>query len=65
MNTGKYFLANLPEVASKDVVGNNDKLVGEPHTPVGIQVLVTEARALAAKDMPLFLLIEPHAMTWA
>src|SRR3990170_1879929 len=29
LNTGKYFLAKLPEAAGKDVAENNDTVVGE------------------------------------
>ena len=65
LNTRKYFRAELPEAAGKKVAGDNAKLTGQQQTPAGSQVLAIEISALAAEDMPLVLVGERQAPTWA
>ena len=61
---GKYFPAELPGAAGKDVVGC-PKLAGERQPPAGPQVLTVEAASLTVEDGPLVLAVEPQAPAWA
>ena len=54
-----YFPAELPEAAGKDVAGNNSTVAGEQPLSAEPQVLVIEASAPVAKEMPLVLVVEP------
>ena len=54
----KYFPAELPGAAGKDVAGC-PKLAGEQQPPVGPQALTVEAAALMAEDEPLVLAVKP------
>ena len=65
LNTGKYFLAELPEAAVEDVAGNNNTVAGEQPLSAEPQVLSTEASTPVAEEMPLVLTVEPLAPTWA
>jgi ribonuclease HI len=59
LNTGKYFSAELPEAAGKEVAGNNNASAGERRPRAEPQVLVVEASTPAAEEMPLILVVEP------
>ena len=61
---GKYFPAELPGAADKDVAGC-PKLDGERQPPTGPQALAVEAAALMAEDVPSVLAVEPQAPAWA
>mgnify|MGYP005830615637 FL=1 len=61
---GKYFPAELPGAADKDVAGC-PKLAGEQQPPAEPRALTVEASALAAEDVPLALAVEPQAPAWA
>ena len=65
LNTGKYFPAELPEATGKKVPGNNDTTAGEQRLHAEPQVLATEASAPTVEEMPLVLVVEPQAPTWA
>ena len=60
---GKYFPAELPRAAGKEVA-ENPKLAGEQQPPVGPQALAIEAATPTAKDEPLVLAVEPQAPAW-
>ena len=64
ISTGQYFLAELPKVASKNVVENDDVLASEQRPQAESQILVVEVSTPIAKEMPL-VLVEPQALAWA
>src|SRR3990170_1452912 len=45
LNTGKYFLAELPEAVGKNVAGNNTEVASEQRPLAEHQVLAIEASA--------------------
>ena len=47
LSTGKYFPAELPEAAGKEVARNDAKLAGKRHAPAGPQALAIETNAPA------------------
>jgi hypothetical protein len=47
LSSGKYFPAELPEAAGKEVAGNNAKLAGKRQAPAGPQALAIETNAPA------------------
>ena len=55
---GKYFPAELPGAADKDVAGC-PKLAEGQQPPAGPQALAIEAAAPTAEDEPLVLVVEP------
>ena len=57
---GKYFPAELPGAAGKDVAGC-PMLAGEQQPPAEPRALTVEAAALAVEDVPLVLAVEPQA----
>jgi hypothetical protein len=61
LNTGKYFLAELPEAAGKNIAGSNNSTAGEQRLRAEPQVLAAEASAPTAEEMPFVLVIEPQA----
>jgi hypothetical protein len=65
LSTGKYFPVELPKATSKDVAGSNDAAVIERLPHAEPQVLAAEASAPTAEEMPLVLVAEPQAPTWA
>jgi hypothetical protein len=62
---GKYFPAELPEAAGKELAGPDAKLAGEQQAPARAPALAVETNAPPAEDMPLILVVEPQAPTWA
>ena len=64
MGPDKYFPAELPGAAGKDVAGC-PKLAKEERPPAGPQALAMEAAAPTAEDEPLVLAVDPQAPTWA
>ena len=64
MSSGKYFPAELPEAAGMEVASSNMS-AGEQRPRAELQVLAVEASAPAAEEMPLVLVVEPQAPTWA
>ena len=61
---GKYFPAELPGAAGKDVAGDA-KIAGERQAPARPQAFAVETTAPTAEDMPLVLAVEPQAPAWA
>ena len=55
---GKYFPAELPGAAGKDVAVDAEPAMGQP-TPVRRQALAVETAAPMAEEMPLVLVVEP------
>ena len=64
MGPDKYFPAELPGAAGKEVAGY-PKLAGEQRPPAESQALAVETAAPATEDMPLVLAVEPQAPAWA
>ena len=61
---GKYFPAELPGAADKDVAGDTDPTMGRL-APAERQALAVETAAPIAEEMPLVLAVEPQAPAWA
>ena len=61
---GKYFPAELPGAAGKDVAVDTEPAEGQP-TPAGRKALAVETGAPMADEMPLVLAVEPQASAWA
>ena len=61
---GKYFPAELPGAAGKDVTRDTEPATGRL-APVERQALAIETAAPIAEEMPLVLSIEPQAPAWA
>ena len=64
LGLGKYFPAELPGATSEDVAVDADPAAGQP-TPAGPQAMAVETVAPVAEQMPLVLVVEPHAPAWA
>ena len=60
----KYFPAELPGAAGKDVAGDAEPATGRL-APVEHQALAVETAAPIAEEMPLVLTVEPQAPAWA
>ena len=61
---GKYFPAEPPGTAGKDVVEHTEP-AQEQLTPAGRQALAVETAAPMAEETPLVLAVEPQAPAWA
>ena len=61
---GKYFPAELPGAAGKDVVGDTEPTTGRL-APEEHQALAVETAAPIVEEMPLVLAVEPQAPAWA
>ena len=61
---GKYFPAELPGAAGKDVSVDTGPTMGK-QTPAGRQALAVDTAAPMAEEMPLVLAVEPQAPAWA
>ena len=61
---GKYFPAELPGAADKDVAVDTEPAMGQ-QTPAGRQALAVETASPMAEEMPLVLAIKPRAPAWA
>ena len=61
---GKYFPAELPGAAGKDVAMDTEPAMGQ-QTPAGRRALAVETAAPIAEEMPLALAVEPQAPAWA
>ena len=61
---GKYFPAELPGAAGKDVAEDIEPAMGR-QAPAGRQALAVETSAPTAEEMPLVLVVEPQASAWA
>src|SRR3954465_2604366 len=61
---GKYFPAELPGAAGKDVAGDAEPAMGWL-APAERQALAVETAAPIAEEMPLVLAVEPQAPAWA
>ena len=61
---GKYFPAELPEAAGKDVAGDTEPATGRL-APAERQALAVEIAVPIAEEMPLVLAVEPQAPAWA
>ena len=60
----KYFPAELPRAAGKDVAVDTEPAMGR-QSPAGRQALAVETAAPMAEEMPLVLAVEPQAPAWA
>ena len=60
----KYFPAELPGAAGKDVAADSEPAEGRL-APVGRQALAVEMAAPMEEEMPLVLAIKPRAPAWA
>ena len=60
----KYFPAELPEAAGKDVAGDAEPATGWL-APTEHQALAMETAAPIAEEMPLVLAVESQAPAWA
>ena len=58
-NSGKYFSAELPTAAEKEVARNNLTLADEQQALAGLEVLAIETSASVAEEMPLVLVVKP------
>ena len=61
---GKYFPAELPGAADKDVAKDTEPATGRL-APAERQALAVETAAPIAEEMPLALAFEPQAPAWA
>ena len=61
---GKYFPAELPGAAGKDVAEDTEPATGRL-APAERQALAVETAAPMTKEMPLVLAVEPQAPAWA
>ena len=61
---GKYFPAELPGAAGKDVAGDTEPATGWL-APAERQALAVETAIPIAEEMPLVLAVEPQAPAWA
>ena len=64
LGPGKYFPAEAPGAAGKDVAVDTEPAEGQP-TPTGRQALAVEMATPMAEEMPLVRAIEPQAPAWA
>ena len=65
LNSGKHFPAELPEAAGREAAGENPVPVDEQLPPAGPPGLAVETSAPVDVEMPLVLVVEPQAPTWA
>ena len=54
-----------PSAPGRDPAGNNSPSIAGPHPPVGPLAPAVEERTLANEEVPLVLVAEPQAPTWA
>ena len=64
MDSGKPLLAE-PSAPGRDPPGNKSSSLAGPHPPTGPMVSANEERAPAIEEVPLVLVAEPEAPTWA
>ena len=64
MDSGKPLLVE-PSTPGRDPVGNNSSQLAGPHPPAGPMVPANEECAPAAEEVPLVLVADPQAPTWA
>ena len=55
----------LPEAPGRKLDGNNSPSIGEPHPPAKLPVFLVEACAPVNEEVPLVLVAELQAPTWA
>lgn len=65
MDSGKPLPIEPPGAPGKDPAGNNSSSLVGPHPPAGPMVLAKEERAPAVEEVPLVLVADPQAPTWA
>ena len=65
MDSGKPLLVEPPRAPGRDPARNNSSSLAGPHLPVGPMVPVNAEHAPAAEEVPLVLVVEPQAPTWA
>jgi hypothetical protein len=65
LDSGKPLTAELPEAPGREVGGNNSTSLGEQHPPAKLPILAVEACAPTNEEVPLILVVEPLAPTWA
>ncbi|XP_073362239.1 uncharacterized protein [Aegilops tauschii subsp. strangulata] len=65
LDFGKPLLAEPPEAPGRELGGNNSPLIGEKHPPAKLPILVVEACTPVNEDVPLVLVVEPQAPSWA
>jgi hypothetical protein len=65
LDSGKPHPAGPPEVPGRELGGNNSPSISELHHPVKPPVPAVEKCALANEEVPLVLVAEPLAPTWA
>ena len=65
LDSGKYLPAGLPNAADGEAAGKNTTSVGEQHSPAEPKVLAAELSAPTNEEVPLVLVVEPQAPTWA
>ena len=61
---GKYFPAELPGAAGKDVARDTEPATGR-QALAERQALAVETATPIAEEMPLVLAVEPQALAWA
>ena len=65
LDSGKPLPVEPPEAPCRDPAGNNSSSLVRPHPPAGPMVPTNEERAFADEEVPLVLVAEPQAPTWA
>lgn len=64
-NSGKYLLAEPLEAAGREAARNHSTSVGELHSPMESPVLAVDMSSSMNEEVPLVLVVEPQAQTWA
>ena len=65
LESGKPSPAGPPEVPGRGAAGNNPTSLGELHSSAEPQVLAVEVGTPTSEEVPLVLVVEPRAPTWA
>ena len=65
LDSGKPLPAELPEALGRELGRNNSTSIGELHRPAKLPVFAVEACAPVNEEVPLVLVAEPQAPTWA
>ena len=63
--SGKPLPTELLEAPGRELGGNNSLSVGELHPPTKLPICSVETRAPVNEEVPLVLIVEPQAPTWA
>jgi hypothetical protein len=65
LNSGQYFLVELPGAAGKELAGISNGPAGEQQAPAEPRAFAVETNVPLAEEMPLILAVEPLAPAWA